>query len=62
MSSSTLFYTIADLAQFAFAPFEMIGDLVNYAFILLGFVGLVIWLTKQKKFNDSAASDPNQLK
>ncbi len=62
MSSSTIFYAIADFAKIAFTPFEFIGDFVNFSFILLGFIGLFIWLNKQKKFNDKAASNPNQLK
>lgn len=62
MSSSTIFYAIADVFQWTFQIFEHIGDFVNYAFILLGFIGLFIWLNKQKKFNDAAAKSPNKLK
>lgn len=62
MSSSTIFYAIADAMQWTFQIFEFIGDYVNFAFIILGFIGLFIWLNKQKKFNDAAAKNPNQLK
>ncbi|MGM0479840.1 MAG: hypothetical protein ACQERC_11505 [Bacteroidota bacterium] len=42
--------------------FENIGNLFNDAMIILGFVGLLIWLRLQHKYNQEAANNPDQLK
>lgn len=42
--------------------FENIGNLFNNAMIILGFIGLFYWLNLQKKFNQEAESNPNQIK
>jgi hypothetical protein len=63
MGSSTVFYAIGDfMQQYAFLPFELIGHLFNYSLIVLGFVGLFYWLNYQRKFNEAAKNNPNQLK
>lgn len=61
MGSSTVFYAIGDLFQWIFQLFQYIGDIANYSFIILGFIGLFYWLNLQKKFNAAAAKDPNKL-
>ena len=38
-----------------------LGDLPNFAFIALGFVGLFFWLNMQKKYN-SKAQDQGTIK
>lgn len=35
---------------------EPLGNIPNYSFIVLGFVGLFIWLKMQKKYNEEAKS------
>ena len=62
MSSSTFFYGIADFLQWTFGFFEFVGNKFNYSLIVLGFVGLFYWLNTQKKLNNKASNDPNQLK
>ncbi|WP_299202986.1 hypothetical protein [Brumimicrobium sp.] len=42
--------------------FENVGNIFNYAVIVLGFVGLFIWMRLQAKYNQEAANDPNQIK
>lgn len=42
--------------------FETVGNVFNYAVIVLGFVGLFIWLRLQAKYNREAANDPTKLK
>jgi len=42
--------------------FENIGNLFNDAMIVLGFVGLLIWLRLQHKYNQEAVNNPDQLK
>jgi hypothetical protein len=42
--------------------FENIGNLFNNAMIILGFIGLFYWLNLQRKFNQEAESNPNQIK
>lgn len=62
MNSNTIFEAIASLLQWTFGIFEVIGNSFNYAMIVLGFIGLFFWLKTQKKFNDEAANNPNQMK
>ncbi len=62
MSSTPIFQAIADGLQWSFQFFDWVGDKFNYFLIVVGFFGLFFWLAKQKKFNDQAAKDPNQLK
>lgn len=64
MSLSEFFWGIGDLLQATFVMLQqdMIGDMFNYAVIALGFVGLFYWLNWQRKFNEQAKNDPNQLK
>lgn len=42
--------------------FENIGNLFNDSMIVLGFIGLFIWLRIQHKYNKEAENNPNQLK
>lgn len=42
--------------------FETVGNIFNYAVIVLGFVGLFIWLRLQAKYNREAANDPTKFK
>ena len=42
--------------------FENVGNMFNNAVIVLGFIGLFYWLNWQKKFNQEAENNPNQLK
>ncbi|MCE2742608.1 MAG: hypothetical protein LW701_03440 [Fluviicola sp.] len=63
MSSTKVFEAIGDfLYNTIFLMYDNIGNLFNYSCIVLGFFGLFYWLRYQKKFNDQAANDPNQLK
>ena len=41
---------------------EPTGNILNYTFIVLGFVGLATWLSFQAKFNAEAAANPDQIK
>lgn len=55
-------YWLGDVFYAIFGLFEKLGNLPNDAFIVLGFVGLFIWLNMQKKFNAEAKQNPSQLK
>jgi hypothetical protein len=58
MSSSTIFYAIADfMGNYGFKPLELIGNIVNYSCIVLGFFGLFYWLNLQKKLTQKAKDD-----
>ncbi|TNE97404.1 MAG: hypothetical protein EP322_06755 [Bacteroidetes bacterium] len=61
---SEIFWGIGELLESTFVLLQqdMIGDMFNYAVIALGFVGLFYWLNWQRKFNEQAKNDPNQLK
>lgn len=64
MTLDGFFRGLGDLLESTFVILQqdMIGDLMNYALIVLGFVGLFYWLNWQKKFNAQAENDPNQIK
>lgn len=42
--------------------FENVGNVFNYAVIVLGFVGLFIWLRLQAKYNKEADADPTKIR
>ena len=54
MSSTDVFFFIGDLFQWTFQIFELIGNIVNYSLIILGFVGFFYWMNYQVKFNKMA--------
>ncbi len=64
MTLTDIFWGIGDFMQWTFTLLQgdMIGDMFNVAVICLGFVGLFFWLNWQRKFNEQAANNPNQLK
>lgn len=35
---------------------------MNTGIVVIGFVGLFYWLNTQRKFNDQAKNNPNQIK
>lgn len=62
MSSTDIFWGIGDLMTMTFGIFEVIGNSFNYMLLGLGFVGLFYWLNWQRKFNQQAENNPDQLK
>jgi hypothetical protein len=42
--------------------YDNIGDIANWTFIVLGFVGFAFWMNWQRKFNKRAEENPNQIK
>lgn len=62
MSSTTVFYALDDICQAAFLFYDNVGNLVNDALLLLGFVGFGIWMNYQRKYNQQAANNPDQIK
>ncbi len=65
MSLSDFFWGLGDLLQETFRLLQSdfwFTKVANYGFVVLGFVGLFIWLSKQAKYNSEAASDPDQIK
>lgn len=62
MTSNVIFYGIAKLLQTSFLFYEFIQNKFNYACIILGFIGLFYWLNYQRKFNQEAQNNPNQIK
>ena len=62
MTLAGFFYTLADIFQWTFQIFEIIGNSFNYSLIVLGFIGLFYWLNKQRKFNIEAEHNPDQRK
>lgn len=63
MNSNVIFEAIGSFLLWTTSIlFENIGNLFNDAMIILGFIGLFYWLNMQKKFNQQAKNNPNQLK
>lgn len=64
MTFSDFFYGLGDLLTWMLQALQadMIGNLFNNALLILGFIGFFIWMNKQRKFNNAAKNDPNQLK
>jgi hypothetical protein len=58
---NNFWYALGDILNGAWF-YDNIGNMFNYALIVLGFVGLFYWLNIQRKLNDKAANDPNQIK
>jgi hypothetical protein len=50
------------MLQTSFLFYEFIQNKFNYACIILGFIGLFYWLNYQRKFNQEAENNPNQIK
>jgi len=62
MTLTSFFNALGDIFLWTFQMFEVIGNLFNYALIVLGFFGLFFWLNLQKKYNAEAERNHNQLK
>ncbi|MFT5860173.1 MAG: hypothetical protein ACI865_002281 [Flavobacteriaceae bacterium] len=63
MSSYDIFWGIGDFSQSLLGlMYDNVGNMANYSFIVLGFVGLFIWLNMQNKYNKAAEADPSKLK
>lgn len=65
MNLTDFWWSIGDILEWSVSILfdnVTLSSLFNNGVILLGFVGLFIWLSKQKKFNDVAEANPDQLK
>jgi len=64
MTFSEFFWGLGDLFTWLLQALQadMIGNIFNYTLIVVGFIGFGIWMNKQRKFNNAAKSNPNQLK
>lgn len=58
-----LVFPLRDLLVWSFENLlEPAGNIINYLWVVLVCVGIVVWLKYQAKFNEEAASNPNQIK
>ncbi len=64
MTWSKVWYGIGDFLEmtFGFLQEDVMGNVINYIFMIGIASGLLFWLFTQKKLSDKAANDPNQLK
>lgn len=63
MSSTKVFEAIDDFLQHGFFPlYDNIGNVFNTFLVLLGFFGFGYWMNWQRKFNERAKNNPNQIK
>ena len=47
-------YALQDVFEATFKILPLLGNIPNYLFIAIGFVGLYVWLKMQKGFDDKA--------
>ena len=62
MTLTEFFFGLGDLFQWTFQIFEFIGNSLNNAIIIFGFIGFFYWMNKQRKFNADAEKNPEQIK
>ncbi|MBI2258957.1 MAG: hypothetical protein HYU67_08670 [Flavobacteriia bacterium] len=62
MSSTKFFYCLDEIFQTMFIFYDKVGNVLNYSFLALGFVGFFIWMNYQRKFNHEAKNKSGQLK
>lgn len=62
MSSTDVFYALDDILQSFYLFYDWVGNKLNYAFLTLGFVGFAMWMNFQRKFNEKAKNNPDQIK
>ena len=65
MTLTAFFNGLGDIFQWTFGFLQndfWLTSVMNSGVIILGFVGLFYWLNHQRKFNQQAENDPNQLK
>jgi hypothetical protein len=63
MTSTEILVSIGDFILWTTELlFQNVGNLFNNAMIVLGFIGLFIWLRIQYKFNKEAENSSDQLK
>lgn len=53
---------IGELFEWSFGILEYFENLPNYAFIIIGFIGMIYWLILQKRYNKQADQNPDQIK
>jgi len=51
------FYWLGDVFGSFFSLFEKLENYPNYVFVVVGFVGLFIWLNMQKNYNKKAEQE-----
>lgn len=58
MNVNTIIEPIGRLLEWSFANvIEPLGNSVNYSVVVLGFVGLFVWLKMQSDYNKKAKQD-----
>jgi len=65
MTLSAFFHGIGDFLLWTFNLLQNdlpLTYMMNTGIVLLGFFGLFYWLIKQKKFNEAAEANADQLK
>jgi hypothetical protein len=63
MSSRAAMEAVGDfLYGWPFEFYDNVGNYANYAFLTLGFVGLIYWLRLQAKMDKQAENNPDQLR
>lgn len=64
MTFSEFFWGLGDFftSILYYLQADQIGNLFNDALLILGFVGFGIWMNMQRKYNNAAKSNPDQLK
>ena len=61
MTFTEFIYATGDFLESTFAILPEVGNSFNYAVIVLGFVGLIYWLSYQVKMTAKAKKDHTRI-
>ncbi len=62
MNSSEFWYGVGDFFTESFAILRLGGNAVNWFFIVIIFLALVVWMVKQSKYNSQEMKESGKLK
>lgn len=62
MNSSDFWYSVGDLFIESFALLRLGGDAVNWFFISIITIALVVWMFMQQKYNSAEMKESGKLK
>lgn len=62
MNSSDFWYGVGDLFTESFAILRMGGNAVNWLFITIITMALVVWMFMQQKYNSAEVKESGKLK
>jgi len=62
MNSSDFWYSVGDLFTETFKILPVLGDAVNWLYISIITVALIVWMFMQQKYNSAEMKESGKLK